>query len=174
LKALPLFSALSAEDSATLVCNSRIQNWERGEFLFMHGDAITHFYVICRGTVQIFRSTPDGHEVTSDMLIAGDSINAQEIVGQQEFHAMNARAVDDASILRIPVAWMRENLNSFDHLAAHLMAGLAERLHNAQMEAEHRAGDILPHAEEIKRTGHHRDRHACVVHRYAKDGAFCV
>jgi CRP-like cAMP-binding protein len=138
-KALPLFSALRPEDSATLVRNSRTRSWERGKFLFMHGDTITHFYVICRGTIQIFRETPDGHEITSDMLIAGDTINAEEIITKQTIHAMNARAVDDALILEIPVAWMRENLSSFDHIAAHLMAGLSERLHNAQMEAEHQS-----------------------------------
>ena len=137
LKALPLFSALKPEDSATLVRNSSLCSLERGEFLFMHGDSITHFYVICRGTIQLFRSTPDGHEITSDMLIAGDIVNAQEIVSKQEIHAMNARAVDDASILKIPVAWIRKNINSFDHLGVYLMAGLAERLHSAQIEAEH-------------------------------------
>ena len=139
LKALPLFSALKPEDSAILVRNSRIHHCARGEFLFIHGDSISHFHVICRGIIQIFRETPDGHEITSDMLIAGDSINAQEVVGKQEVHAMNARAVDSATILKIPVAWMRENMHSVEHLATHLMAGLAARLHNAQMEAEHQS-----------------------------------
>ena len=105
----------------------------------MHGDKITHFYVICRGTMQIFRETPDGHEITNDMLIAGDTVNAEEIMSKQIIHAMNARAVEDTSILKIPVRWMKDNLQTFGHIAASLMAGLSVRLHNAQMEAEHQS-----------------------------------
>lgn len=139
LKALPLFSILTKAESTLIIKSSRLRRCERGQFVFMHGEPITHFYVICRGTVQVFRETPDGHEVTSDMLIAGDSINAHEIITQQSLHNMNARAVDDAVLLKIPVSWMKANLNSFDHISSHLMAGLSNRLHSAQIEAEHQS-----------------------------------
>lgn len=139
LKALPLFSAITPEECTRIIQNSCIRNCEHGQFLFMHGEPITHFYVICRGTVQIFRETPDGHEVTSDLLIAGDSINANEIMTEQSLHSMNARAIDDAMLLEIPIGWMKEYLNNFDHMSAHLMAALSDRLHSAQIEAEHQS-----------------------------------
>lgn len=139
LKALPLFSALTHNQSTVVMNNSRLRSLQRGQFLFMHGQPITNFYTVCRGTVQIFRETPDGHEVTSDMLIAGDPINANEIMTQQSLHHMNARAVDDVLLFEIPVAWMKENLNDFDHISLHLMAGLSDRLHSAQIEAEHQS-----------------------------------
>lgn len=139
LKALPLFSALTKAESARIIKSSRLHSCERGQFVFMHCEPISHFYVICRGTVQIFRETPDGHEVTSDMLIAGDSINANEIITQQSLHNMNARAVDDAVLLKIPVSWMKTHLNTFDHISSHLMAGLSNRLNSAQIEAEHQS-----------------------------------
>lgn len=139
LKTLPLFSGLTEEESLLVKQNSRLRHCEHGEFLFMHGEPITHFYVINQGTVQIFRETPDGHEVTSDMLIAGDSINANEIMTKEPLHTMNARAVDDVMLLEIPVSWIKENLNDFDHMSSHLMAGLSDRLHSAQIEAEHQS-----------------------------------
>lgn len=86
LKTLPMLSGLTTDENALLLANSRMRNCERGTFLFMHGDTITNFYVVCRGTVQIFRETPDGHEVTSDLLIAGDSLNADEIITKQVTH----------------------------------------------------------------------------------------
>ncbi len=137
LRALPLFSNLSKEEGALLIRNSRIGQCKRGKFLFMHGDVITHFYVVCRGSVQVFRETPDGHEVTSNILIAGDSINADEIVSGQHTHMANARAVDDVSVLEIPVAWLRTHLKDFGNLSAHLLTELADRLRSAEMEAEH-------------------------------------
>ena len=137
LRALPLFSDLSQDDGAVLVRNSRIISCNRGQFLFMHGDKITHFYVICRGAMQIFRETPGGQVVTNNILIAGDSINADEVVARQAEHAVNARAVDDCSLLEIPIFWMREHLKDFDHIAEKLLASLADRLHSAQIDAEH-------------------------------------
>lgn len=137
LRALPLFSDLSRDDGAILVRNSRIISCARGQFLFMHGDKVTHFYVICRGAMQIFRETPGGREVTNDILIAGDSINADEVVAGQAEHAMNARAVEDCSLLEIPIAWMRKHLKDFDHIAEKLLAGIADRLHSAQVDVEH-------------------------------------
>lgn len=136
LKAIPLFSVLTKEEIVNITHNSRVRYFDRGQFLFMHGEPITHFYVLCRGTVQIFRETPDGHEVTSNMLIAGDAINAHEIITQEPLHNMNARAVDDGMLLEIPVSWMKEHMNSFDHMSSHLMSALSDRLHSAQIEAE--------------------------------------
>ncbi len=136
LKALPLFSDISKDESALLIRHSRIVSCRRGQFLFMHGDSITHFYVICRGAMQIFRETPGGHEITNDILIAGDSLNAEEVMAKHSVHKVNARAVEDSSLLEIPVAWLREHLKDFDHMTEKLLASLAERLQCVQVEAE--------------------------------------
>ncbi len=137
LKALPIFSDLNQEEGNILIHNSRIRRCEKGQFLFMHGDKITHFYVLCRGSMQIFHETPDGHEVTSDILIAGDCINADEIIAKQNYHTVNARAVYDTALLEIPITWMRDHIKDFDHIAQRLMTSLTDRLHKTQIEAEH-------------------------------------
>lgn len=135
LRALPLFSDLSPEESAMLARNSRIISCKRGNFLFRQGDRVTFFYVMCRGAMQIYRETPSGSEVTDDILISGDCLNAGEVAGTQAVHPANARAVEDCSILEIPVSWMREHLTDFDAVAKKLMASLADRLNTAQVEA---------------------------------------
>lgn len=127
-----------------LTQNSRLRHCRRGQFLFMHGDQVTHFYILYRGTVQVFRETPDGHEITSDILIPGDTLGADEIIKSKHNHQSNARAVDDAVLLEIPLSWMKQHLKDFDNLAAKLLAGLADRLHGAQLEAEHRATMSAP------------------------------
>ncbi len=137
LKVLPLFADLTREEGSLVTQAGRLRNLQRGQFLFMHGDKVTHFYVICRGTIQMFRETPDGHEITNDILIAGDSIGADEVVQAKKTHQANARAVEDAVLLEIPISWMKEHLKSFDQLAPKLLADIGARLHNSQLEAEH-------------------------------------
>lgn len=139
LKSLPLFSDLSREECEFLLHSSRLHRIERGSLLFLHGDPVTHFYALCRGTMQVFRETPDGHEITDEILIPGDTLGADEILRTHHTHLHSARAVDDAMLLEIPVTWMKANLKDFDHIAARLLTGLSDRLHQAQIEAEHRA-----------------------------------
>jgi len=139
LRVLPLFSNVTDEDADLLSRNSHIRSCKKGEFLFMHGDEITHFYIICRGVMQIFRETPDGHEITNDLFIAGDNVNVEEIISKQSIHTMNAKAVEDTSILEIPISWLKSNFNKLDHIAAILIADISQRLHNVQIEAEHQS-----------------------------------
>lgn len=139
LKTLPLFSELDSEELALLAAHSQLRRCSRGQYLFMHGDTIRNFTIICQGTVQVFRETPDGHEVTSDILIAGDCINSEEIIGNRSVHTTNARIVDDAQVLEVPISWMRSHLRDFNILAPRLLQSLSDRLYSAQREAEHRS-----------------------------------
>jgi CRP/FNR family transcriptional regulator, dissimilatory nitrate respiration regulator len=136
IRALPLFSELLPEEATLLLQNCKLMDCKRGQLLFMHGDPITHFYAICTGTMQVFRETPDGHEITNDILIAGDTLNSDEVVARQSTHRVNARAVEDSTLLEIPIAWLRGHLRDFDHVAEKLLASIADRLHGAQLEAE--------------------------------------
>ncbi len=137
LKAFPLFADNTPEESALILSNSRIINCQRGTLLFRHGDKVAHFYVIFRGDIQMFRETPHGYEATSTILISGDTVNADELVSCQTEHAMNARAVNDCSLLEIPISWMRENFKYINKMDAKLLAGLAAQLSNAQVDIEH-------------------------------------
>lgn len=137
LKALPIFADSTPEQVALIMRNSRIITCYSGKFLFRNGDKVTHFYVICRGAMQMFRETPLGYESTSNILTARESINAGELAECQTEHAMNARAVTDCSLLEIPIFWIRENFNKLGNMAAKLLTVLADRLDDAQVEMEH-------------------------------------
>ncbi len=137
LKALSLFGDNTLEESALILSNSRIISCQSGKLLFRHDEKVTHFYVICRGAMQMFRETPHGYKATSNILISGDSINADELVSCRAEHAMNARAVNDCSLLEIPISWMRENFKDINKMAEKLLAGLAAQLSDARIDMEH-------------------------------------
>jgi CRP-like cAMP-binding protein len=144
IKTLPLFSELNAQETDIILRSSHLRRCEKGSFLYLHGDKVTHFYILCRGIMQIFRETPDGHEITSEILITGDTLCADEIIQAKRNHQSHARAVEDCVLLEISLSWMKEHLKDFDHLAARLLAGLSDRLYQAQLEAEHRATMSAP------------------------------
>lgn len=136
VKALPLFCDLTEAQNVAVAEKCQLVTVRRGSYLYLHGDMISSFCILCRGVLQLFRETPDGHEVTSEILLAGDCVNADEIVARQGIHRVNARAAEDSLILHVPIAFMRETLTNFDHIGPKLLAGVTDRLHRSQKDAE--------------------------------------
>ncbi|MDV6330921.1 Crp/Fnr family transcriptional regulator [Asticcacaulis sp. 201] len=134
---LPLFGDIGPVESRLLSENSRVRAYPKGAYIFRQGADIQNFYVVCKGTVQVYRGTPDGHEITSDILIAGDCVNAEEIIALDTAHTANTRIVEEAIILELPIHWMRDNMNDLARLAPRLLVGLADRLRGALKDAEH-------------------------------------
>src|SRR6185369_8813019 len=72
LRTLSLFAGLSESERGRLVQTGKVRRYKAGENLFHYGDPVAQFYIVCDGAVQLFRETADGHEVTSDVQIAGE------------------------------------------------------------------------------------------------------
>jgi CRP/FNR family transcriptional regulator, dissimilatory nitrate respiration regulator len=139
LAALPLFSDLSREDATTVAEKCMSLQVHRGSYLYLHGDKVKAFYVVCRGVMQLFRETPDGHEITTEILLAGYPVNIDEIVCGGDTHRLNARAVEDAMLLQVPLSLIREMASRMDHVGLKLMAALSGQLQHRQMDIEHRS-----------------------------------
>ena len=134
----PLFTGLDDDDKAILMQGGKLREYENGQPLFTHGDAVCNFSIICDGAVQLFRETPDGHEMTSDVLIAGDTIGETEILQPGSTHHFNAIAIKKTSLLEFPVGWLKESAKKYNLLALNLLGMLSQRLHIATIEAEHK------------------------------------
>jgi CRP-like cAMP-binding protein len=133
---ISLFSEMSVQEKFALSQISRIHNLPRGNLLFLQGDEMKFFHIVYSGTMQIFRETIDGHEITSDILVAGDPLSLAEIADAEPVYKVNARAVEDSIILEIPMDWLRNNLKNFNHLIFKLFAKISHRLQKTSMEIE--------------------------------------
>jgi CRP-like cAMP-binding protein len=144
LKTLPLFSDLTEQEMDLLQKKARCRTYEDGSIIFTQGDPITSLYVLCQGTVQVFRDTQTGNEVTTDILIAGDLLGADEMINAVKTHTSSAKAIDKTVVIDIPAPWVRDNFKSFDTLGEHLLGYVSKRLHQAQTEREQRITMTAP------------------------------
>jgi CRP-like cAMP-binding protein len=144
IKGLPLFSGLTEQDKDTLLKAGRLHRFTRGEHLFMHGDPIKHFYIVCRGTVQLFRENPDGHEKTTDVRIAGQTIAKAEIFEAVRVHQVNAVAVEDSVVMEFPMAWLKESARKYSAFALNLLSAISKHAREMEVEAEHQATMSAP------------------------------
>lgn len=99
LRGQTLFSGLTEPEKEVLLKGGRIRHLTRGEMLFAHGDPITHFYMIINGTIQLFRTSPDGHEKTVAIMKSSQTLCEDEIMDSCQGHRVNALAVEDTNSL---------------------------------------------------------------------------
>ena len=123
----------------TFLRGGKIHRYENGQNVFRYGDPIRSFYIVCDGAVQMFRETPDGHEMTSDVLIAGDAIGETEILQLSPTHKFNALAIKNSTLVGISGHWLKDNIKRNGILALNVLGMLSRRAHVATVEAEHKA-----------------------------------
>jgi CRP-like cAMP-binding protein len=144
VRSLALFTGLSEREKDGLVLGGKNRRYAAGQRLFVHGDPIRNFYVVCEGAIQLFRETPDGHEMTAEVFIAGDAIGETEILQLSPAHQFNAIAVKDSLLMEFPVVWLRDNIKRHNIIALNLLGMLSRRNDVATLEAEHKATMAAP------------------------------
>ena len=117
----------------------RIKRYPNGRLLFAYGDNIRYYYMVCKGAVQLFRETPDGHEMTADILLEGASVGVIETMQAQATYQFNAVAVKETAVLEFPVVWIQENAKRHNTLALNLLAMFSRRAHTSMIEREHKS-----------------------------------
>lgn len=132
-----LFSGLTEQEKDKLLAAGHVYKLEKKEYLFRHGDPVKNFYLVCSGTIQIFRETPDGHEKTDEILIAGHSIGEREIVQNAKTRQFNAMAVEDTLLLEFSAVWLKESAKANPVFALNLLSAIARYAEETAIELEH-------------------------------------
>lgn len=139
VETLPLFAEISGKEKTALLQVAKLRNLAHGQLLFIQGDPMIYFHIIYSGTIQLFRETADGYEITPAILIAGDSLCPAEVVETAPFYHVNAKAVDDAILFEVPMDWLKANLKDFNHLILKLFSDVSHRLQESTLEVERQA-----------------------------------
>jgi len=138
-RGMTLFSGLTGPDKEALIKAGHIRHIPKGQTLFAHGDAVTHFYIIVSGTMQLFRTNPDGHEKTIAVVKSGQTMCEDEIMDSCRGHRVNGVAVEDSAVIEFPVSWLKETAKQHGTFALNLLSLIASKAHMAEVEAEHQA-----------------------------------
>lgn len=134
-KSLTLFANLPDEDVARFADASHIKNYKKGTSLYMEGEQADFFYVICSGWVKLFHITEEGEEVNLAVLTR-DSITGESAIFEQGCFTSSAQVAEDAEILSIPLALLKEQLHANNQLAFNMLASMTQyqRRHELQLE----------------------------------------
>lgn len=138
IKNAPLFRGLQDSEKNSLIKMGRPCFCPRKKILFRQGDPVTHFYLINKGTVRLFHETPDGHEITTDIRSAHDTLGITGIYGVTGIHHSHAEAIDDVVALEFPRDWFQNCAHSAA-ISQNMLATLTHRITMQKLEAEQRS-----------------------------------
>ncbi len=144
IRDIPLLAGLTDEEKNTLLKEGRICSFGRRQTIFRQGDPLNNFYIICSGTVQLCRETPDGREITLDILSAGHFACLTEIFELSNVYMLNAVAVNDVSLVSLPKAWLLETAKKNGVFALNLLSAISRQSRTTEVNAEHQATMSAP------------------------------
>jgi CRP-like cAMP-binding protein len=131
---ISLLSDFAEIEKDLLIKEGSTHFYPRKKLLFRHGDPVTHFYVINSGTVRLFYETPDGCEVTTDFLVAGDTLCSAEIFSLSEEQHSHAVAVNDVTVMKFSIGWLRKTAGQYPSVAFNLLAALSQQTQRLKTE----------------------------------------
>ena len=95
-----LFSRISERWLERLTETSHDQTVPAGSLLFLEGQTGSHLYRLRAGLIRLFRTTPDGREVTIHLVEPGQ-LFAEIILFEQDTYPVSAVAVEESRISAI-------------------------------------------------------------------------
>jgi CRP-like cAMP-binding protein len=137
IKEYPLFDGLTDDEKNIFLGRARIKRYRRGQYLFTQGDSVKDFYIVQNGVVRLFRTTPNGEEITSDILVEGDTICERKVFQFNAAHPDYALAVEDSTVLEFPSLWLRESVRKNATLSLNMLSLLSRRSLLKDIESEH-------------------------------------
>ena len=103
------------------------KNFQKGECIFLEGWTISGFYLIARGQVKIYQSSPKGKEQIIYVLGPGEPFGLTPIFHDLKYPACAASMVPTTTLF-FPKTEFMDLINTHPQLALSMLAGLSQRL----------------------------------------------
>ncbi|MBN2159738.1 MAG: Crp/Fnr family transcriptional regulator [Spirochaetes bacterium] len=97
LKNSELFSGLSDASAKQIAVMGTLTRTPQNKMIFLEGEKGSTFYVLAEGSVRLFKSAPDGREITVKLAAPGE-IFAEVILFEKDRYPVSATAVTDSAL----------------------------------------------------------------------------
>ncbi|MDD2237098.1 MAG: Crp/Fnr family transcriptional regulator [Kiritimatiellae bacterium] len=106
---VPFFRELKASSRAELASICTIRSLPKKNTLFLEGEAGHAFYLLVRGRIQLYKTTPDGRETVIRVIKPGE-VFAEVILYERDSYPVTAVALQDSEVMALPRAGIRRLL----------------------------------------------------------------
>lgn len=102
--------------------------YKADDFIFLEGDHEAHFYIIEKGSVQIFTKKPNGERVNIMDISEGESFGEFALLDKGAPRSASAKALTDVILVRVSEVGYEQLLNEIPVWAASMLRSFTARL----------------------------------------------
>lgn len=135
LRASALFEDVPEKMLDDLVRHGSRRHLDRGETLFVQGDAADCIYIVLKGWMKLSRITPAGKDVVVAIYSAGESFGEAAAL-KGETYPVTVEAVEDSTVFQIAARTIAERITTNPQLAMAMLASTFRHLHALVLEIE--------------------------------------
>jgi CRP/FNR family cyclic AMP-dependent transcriptional regulator len=123
----PLFDALPREALDDILRQATEKSVRRGQTVFQKGDEGSYMVAVLSGRIRISATSPEGREITLNMIDAGEVFGDMALLGGKPRSA-DATALEDSTLMVVERRHFLPYLTSSNELALRVIDLLCERL----------------------------------------------
>ncbi len=135
LKHAAIFAGLAVDQLAAVARRSRVVRLAAGERLFAHGSPAEAFFLLVRGQLKLYRTSPDGNEIILEVLEPGTTFGETRIFLEHPRYHLSCDALVDSEVIAIDARAFLAVLNQSVETCLLLLRRISER-------AEHLVDEI--------------------------------
>jgi CRP/FNR family transcriptional regulator len=133
---LALFQGLSDVDMQAIGHATTMTRCSRGQQILSPDDPPDRIHIIKQGRVRLYRTTPDGKQLTLDIHEKGTILGDMAMLGQDRVPEAYAEAIDDGVICTISPDELRSLIERYPIIGINIIRHLSGRLQAAERELE--------------------------------------
>ena len=127
LRQTSLFESLEDAYLLELVASGRRKRYDGDQTVFMQGDKATGLYVVLKGRVKVFKTSPKGREQTLMIMGPGQPVGEVAVLSGEAYPA-TAETLEESELLYIPRQAFLDLVAREPEVALRLLAALSSRL----------------------------------------------
>jgi CRP/FNR family cyclic AMP-dependent transcriptional regulator len=136
LSELTLFAGLSEADMMAIGHATTMTHCVRGQQVLSPDDPPDRIHIIKAGRVRVYRTTPDGKQLTLDIFEKGTILGDMGLLGQDRIAEAYGEAIDDGVICTITPDELRRLIERYPVIGVNVIRHLSRRLQAAEREIE--------------------------------------
>ena len=127
LRSLPLFSELSIEELRKVTTFSDVKKFQKNYFLFHECDFYTGFFILLKGSVKVYKITPDGRESVVH-IVKPLSAFADIPLFEGSNYPANAQSLEESLAIFISKEGFLKLIKENPEISLKMLGGFAKRL----------------------------------------------
>ncbi|MFH0777002.1 MAG: Crp/Fnr family transcriptional regulator [Candidatus Eisenbacteria bacterium] len=126
IRKIPFFANLSGPELLAISRRFTERRFEKGEYVFWEGEPSCYLYAIRKGSIKVFRESPEGRRIVLEILTAGDVCGASGLLAGIQI--ASAQAVEDTEVHAMSRDDFLSLLDTNKGLAREIIAFLGKKL----------------------------------------------